>query len=84
MLLADEKIQAISTQLSLCSRFPGAIVFPQRGTEEWTDWGFTNAVQVKLEKGTQELTLPFDPANENMNSEINRTMLDYLRLTRIQ
>ncbi len=64
--------------------FLGTVVLPQRGTNEWSDWGFTNAVQVKLEKGTRELTLAFEPANENMNGEINRALLDYLRLTRIE
>ncbi|KAA3439889.1 Bacterial alpha-L-rhamnosidase [Rufibacter hautae] len=62
----------------------GTIVLPQRGTDEWSDWGFTNAVQVKLEKGRHELTLAFDPVNENMNGEVNRAMLDYMRLIKVQ
>ncbi|AKQ46615.1 glycogen debranching protein [Rufibacter radiotolerans] len=64
--------------------FLGTVVLPQRGTGEWSDWGFTNSVQVKLEKGTQKLTLSFEPANENMNGAINRALVDYLRLTKIE
>ncbi|WP_223284604.1 carbohydrate-binding protein [Hymenobacter qilianensis] len=62
----------------------GTMVMPQRGVAEWSNWGFTNSVQVQLEKGPQTLTLAFEPANENMNGEVNQAMLDYLRLTRIQ
>lgn len=62
----------------------GTIVLPQRGVGEWSNWGFTNSVLVRLEKGPQTLTLAFEPANENMNGEINQAMLDYMRLTRVQ
>ena len=64
--------------------FLGTIVLPQRGTDEWSDWGFTNSVEVKLDKGSQKLTLSFEPANENMNGEINRAMVDYIRLVKLQ
>ncbi|WP_347157536.1 MGH1-like glycoside hydrolase domain-containing protein [Pontibacter chitinilyticus] len=63
--------------------FLGAIVLPQRGDGEWSDWGFTNAVQVRLEKGTTEFTLSLEPANANMNGEVNQAMLDYLRVTKL-
>lgn len=62
----------------------GTIVLPQRGVAEWSNWGFSNSVQVRLEKGPQTLTLAFEPANENMNGAVNQAMLDYLRLTRVQ
>jgi len=61
----------------------GTIVFPQRGVGEWSNWGYSNAVLVRLEPGTQLLTLAFEPANENMNGAVNQAMLDYLRLTRV-
>jgi hypothetical protein len=61
----------------------GTIVLPQRGVGEWSNWGFSNSVLVRLEKGAQTLTLAFEPANENMNGEVNQAMLDYLRLTRV-
>jgi hypothetical protein len=61
----------------------GAQIFPQRGISEWSNWGFSNAIRVKLTKGTHYLKLEFMPENENMNIEVNQAMLDYLRLTRI-
>lgn len=63
--------------------FAGTIVLPQRGINEWSDWGYTNNVRVQLEKGSHQLSLTLEPANENMNGEINQAMIDHLRLTRL-
>jgi len=62
----------------------GAQVFPHRGTNEWSNWGFSNAVQVRMKAGKHSLRLEFMPENENMNIEINQAMLDYLRLVKIE
>ena len=62
----------------------GTIVMPQRGVEEWSNWGFTNAVLVQLPKGTHQLTLAYEPANTNMNGAVNQAMLDYLRLQKVR
>ncbi|MDO7846442.1 glycogen debranching protein [Hymenobacter sp. M29] len=61
----------------------GTVVLPQRGTGEWSNWGFSNPILVRLAKGTHKLTLAFEPANENMNGAVNQAMLDYLRLRRV-
>ncbi|RDC66429.1 alpha-L-rhamnosidase-related protein [Adhaeribacter pallidiroseus] len=61
----------------------GTIVFPQRGYNNWADWGFTNAVQVKLEKGRHFFALAYETGNENMHGKINRALVDYLRITKI-
>lgn len=61
----------------------GTVVLPQRGVDEWSDWGYSNPVLVRLAKGTATLTLSFEPANENMNGEVNQALLDQLRLTRL-
>ena len=63
--------------------FLGTFIFPQRGVQEWSNWGFSNRVKVRLEKGIQILTLSLDAMNENMNGEVNQAMLDYLRLTKL-
>lgn len=64
--------------------FAGTIVFPQRGVEEWSNWGYTNSINVELQKGSNTLVLSFEPANENMHGEINRAMVDYVRLTLLE
>jgi hypothetical protein len=68
---------------NLDEHFAGTLVFPQRGKGEWSDWGFSNPVKLKLTKGKHALTLQLKDANENMNGEINQAMIDYLRLIKI-
>lgn len=62
----------------------GTIVLPQRGKEEWSNWGYTNNVKVYLNKGAHKISLVFEDANDNMNGEINQAMLDYLRVIKIK
>ncbi|GAA4031117.1 hypothetical protein GCM10022409_14190 [Hymenobacter glaciei] len=62
----------------------GTVVLPQRGVEEWSNWGFSNPVLVRLGKGTTRLRLAYEPANQNMNIEVNQAMLDCLRVRRIE
>ncbi|MEO6668487.1 MAG: hypothetical protein ABIN36_03355 [Ferruginibacter sp.] len=66
------------------SKFLGTIIFPQRGVEEWSNWGFSNPVQTVLKKGKHMITLSFEAANENMNVDINQAMLDFIRVTKIK
>ncbi|MES2734291.1 MAG: glycogen debranching protein [Bacteroidota bacterium] len=61
----------------------GTVVFPQRGQQEWSDWGYTNAYVLQLASGEHTLSLRFEPHNENMNGEVNTAMLDHLRLIKI-
>ncbi|MFT2011348.1 hypothetical protein ACMA1I_21935 [Pontibacter sp. 13R65] len=63
--------------------FAGTVVLPQRGVEEWSNWGMSNAVQVYLPKGSHTISLTFEPANENMNLKVNQAMLDYMRVTQL-
>jgi glycogen debranching enzyme len=62
----------------------GAIVFPQRGHNEWSNWGYTNAYVLQLGSGEQTLSLRLEPHNENMNGDVNKAMLDHLQLIKIQ
>ena len=61
----------------------GTLVFPQRGKNDWNNWGFSNSVSLQLSKGKHILTIIFEEANDNMNGEVNAAMLDYLRITRL-
>jgi hypothetical protein len=62
----------------------GTVIFPQRGKEEWSNWGNTNAVQLKLSKGKHTVSLAFEPQNENMNGEINQAMLDAMTVLKMR
>jgi hypothetical protein len=70
--------------MNIDNKFAGTVVFPQRGKEEWSNWGFSNVVQVQLEKGTHVVNISFKEANENMNEVVNEAMLDYLQLVKIK
>ena len=65
-------------------RLLGTVVLPQRGVEEWSNWGFSNPVLVQLAKGKNALALTYEPANTNMNGAVNQAMLDYLRVRRVK
>jgi hypothetical protein len=60
--------------------FKGAIIFPQRGTNEWSAWGETNSYAVVLAAGKQKISLRMEDWNENMNGEINQAMVDQMLL----
>jgi len=66
----------------LDGKYSGVWVFPQRGTNEWSDWGFSNIIEVPLEKGNNKLTIKFEELNINMDGEINEALLDYIRVIR--
>jgi hypothetical protein len=60
------------------------IVFPQRGDNIWSNWGFTNSAKYYLAKGKHILELVFMPHNENMNLTTNQALLDYVRVIKLQ
>lgn len=69
--------------LYINDEYVGAQVFPQRGTDEWSDWGWSNAQLVNLKAGKNTLQLTFEPWNINMNVDVNKAMLDYLRVVKL-
>ena len=62
----------------------GAIVLPQRGTNQWSNWGYSSRQLLTLGSGKHTIGLSFEPSDENMNPEINRAMLDHLRLVKVK
>ncbi|NJB87710.1 hypothetical protein GGR26_003494 [Lewinella marina] len=56
------------------------LVFPQRGQDEWSDWGWSNTLRITLESGKNRLHIRFEDWNHNMNVAVNRAMLDVVRL----
>jgi len=61
----------------------GIVVFPQRGKNEWSNWGMSSGVKMYLKKGSNIITLSYENYNENMNGEINQAMLDYIKISRL-
>jgi hypothetical protein len=62
--------------------FTEAVVFPQRGTGEWSEWGFSNTVMVILKPGKNSFSLTYAPFNANMNGSVNEAVIDYVRIVK--
>ncbi|HYG19393.1 MAG TPA: glycogen debranching protein, partial [Ohtaekwangia sp.] len=60
----------------------GTVVLPQRGREEWSDWGFSSGVMISLTKGDHEISLEYEPHNANMSVSVNEAVVDYVRIIR--
>ncbi|MCG2615113.1 hypothetical protein LZZ85_12510 [Terrimonas sp. NA20] len=58
-----------------------SLVFPQRGKDEWSDWGWSSGLTVKLGAGKHVIQLEYKGENENMSIDVNQVMLDVLRIT---
>ncbi len=63
--------------------YRGVEVFPQRGQDEWSDWGFSNSRIIQLHRGENRIGLKFEVWNTNMDGEINTALLDYLRIIKL-
>ena len=66
--------------LSVNGTYEGVLVFPQRGKDEWSEWGYSNSIEVSLPPGTHTLRIHFEDWNNNMDVEVNTAMLDYIRI----
>ncbi len=69
--------------LMVNTKVAGTIILPQRGKNEWSNWGYSNSVKVYLEKGKQIIILTLEDHNDNMNGDINQAMLDNMRVIKL-
>jgi len=66
------------------NEFKSSVIFPQRGTDSWSDWGMSNRVKVNLKTGKNVIELRYEPFNANMNGDINEFWLDAMRLVKAE
>ena len=50
----------------------GVVVFPQRGQDDWNDYGLSSSLRVSLEPGRRCFELRLMERDTNMNVEVNR------------
>jgi hypothetical protein len=67
--------------LSVDGKPAGILVMPHRGTDLWTDWGYSNPVHVALSAGAHTLTIRYTDLDQNMNRHENTALLDEVRIT---
>jgi hypothetical protein len=58
----------------------GAIVMPQRGEMQWSNFGFSSVQSAELKSGRHIIELRFEAENQNMNQDVNRVLLDCVYL----
>jgi glycogen debranching enzyme len=63
--------------------YAGVLVMPQRGKDEWSDWGFSNSRKVQLKQGENIVKISLEDWNNNMNVDVNTAMVDYMRIISI-
>ena len=63
--------------------FTCSLVFPQRGKDEWSDWGYTYPEPVELRDGENILVIRYEDFNRNMDGQVNEFLLDHVLLERI-
>jgi len=64
--------------------YAGSLIFPQRGKDEWSNWGLTYFEQITLREGENILTIRYDDFNRNMDGEINDFLMDCIYLQRLE
>lgn len=69
--------------LTVNGDYQGVLVFPQRGKDEWSDWGYSNSKSLNLRAGKNTIKIHFEDWNNNMNVDVNKAMLNHLRLISI-
>jgi hypothetical protein len=62
----------------------GPIVLPQRGQNDWTNWGVSSAQMVQLTGGEHRFELRLEPSNQNMNGSTNTARIASMFATRLE
>lgn len=60
----------------------GLLVMPQRGRDNWEEYGWSNSVKVHLTPGAHTVGLSFRPENENMNIQTNHAIIGGIKLVK--
>ncbi|MDX9729223.1 MAG: hypothetical protein RBT50_08165, partial [Bacteroidales bacterium] len=63
--------------------FTCSLVYPQRGKDEWSDWGYTYPEPVELRNGENIMVIRYEDFNRNMDGQTNEFLLDYILLEKI-
>ena len=61
----------------------GPVVLPQRGADQWNNWGLSNFQEIRLSAGKHVFELRLLPADLNMDGAINRARIQSVEIVRI-
>jgi hypothetical protein len=80
----NTKNQCAIRTLFLDGAEAGAVIFPQRGKDQWDDWGASNTLLLRLFAGTHRIELRLTDHDINMNGDVNRAAISSLMLTAVE
>ena len=70
-------------QLFIDRKNVSAQVFPHRGLDAWSSYGWSSPVKVYLKKGSHQVALRYTVDNINMNIDLDKAYIKSLRLTQL-
>ena len=79
----EHRNHCANRQLYIDGKNITAMVFPQRGYDAWTSYGWSSSVKVYLNKGTHQVSLRYLEKNINISIDIDKASVKSLRLTRL-
>jgi hypothetical protein len=67
--------------LDLNDQTQAAVIFPQRGEGQWSNWGYSSSLILELPPGPSTITLRFDEVlTRNMNVQVNNAAVEKIEL----
>ncbi len=75
--------QCATRSLWISHTYLGTIVFPQRGQDDWTNLGYSNAIKTHLSKGVNHFKLNLETFNYNRNIKNKSALINEIRIRKI-
>lgn len=79
----EQRNHCANRQLFVDGKSFTTMVFPQRGLDDWKNYGWSTPVKVYLKKGSHQLALRYLEKNININIDLDKAHVKSLRLTQL-
>ena len=79
----EDRVEDLEDQLFVDGKNTAPMVFPQRGLDDWKNYGWSNPVKVYLKKGAHKIALRYLTENININIDLDKAHVKSLRLTQL-
>ena len=79
----EQRNHCANRQLFVDGKSFTTMVFPQRGLDDWKNYGWSIPVKVYLKKGSHQLALRYLEKNININIDLDKAHVKSLRLTQL-
>ena len=79
----EQRNHCANRQLYVDGKNFTTMVFPQRGLDDWKNYGWSTPVKLYLKKGSHQLALRYLEKNININIDLDKAHVKALRLTQL-